>query len=63
MSVDAHGVWDYLASLLIVQEAGGVAAEVDGRELVVLDHDARRTPAVASTPRLLDAILAERRRR
>jgi fructose-1,6-bisphosphatase/inositol monophosphatase family enzyme len=63
MSVDAHGVWDYLASLLILQEAGGVAAEVGGRDLVVLDHDARRTPAVASTPRLLDAILAERRRR
>jgi myo-inositol-1(or 4)-monophosphatase len=63
MSPDAHGVWDYLASVLIVQEAGGVAAEVLGRELVVLDHAARRTPAVASTPRLLDALLAERRRR
>jgi fructose-1,6-bisphosphatase/inositol monophosphatase family enzyme len=49
--------------MLIVQEAGGVAAEVLGRELVVLDHAARRTPAVASTPRLLDALLAERRRR
>ena len=62
MSIDAHGVWDYLASLLILQEAGGVAAEVGGRELVVLDHGARRTPAVASTPRLLEAVLAERRR-
>jgi fructose-1,6-bisphosphatase/inositol monophosphatase family enzyme len=62
MSPEAHGVWDYLASMLIVQEAGGVAAEVLGRELVVLDHAARRTPAVASTPRLLDALLAERRR-
>jgi myo-inositol-1(or 4)-monophosphatase len=63
MSVDAHGVWDYLASLLILHEAGGVSAEVGGRDLVVLDHAARRTPAVASTPRLLDAILAERHRR
>jgi myo-inositol-1(or 4)-monophosphatase len=62
MSIDAHGVWDYLASLLILHEAGGVAAEVGGRELVVLDHGARRTPAVASTPRLLEAVLAERRR-
>lgn len=62
MSFDAHGVWDYLASVLIVEEAGGVVAEVGGRELVVLDHAARRTPAVASTTRLLDAILAERRR-
>jgi fructose-1,6-bisphosphatase/inositol monophosphatase family enzyme len=62
MSRDAHGVWDYLASILILQEAGGVAAEVHGRELVVLDHSARRTPAVASTAQLLDALLAERRR-
>jgi myo-inositol-1(or 4)-monophosphatase len=62
MSVDAHGVWDYLASILILEEAGGVVTEVWGRELVVLDHAARRTPAVASTGRLLDAILAERTR-
>jgi hypothetical protein len=39
-----------------------VAAEVFGRDLVVLDHDARRTPAVASTAQLLDALLLERRR-
>jgi myo-inositol-1(or 4)-monophosphatase len=62
MSVDAHGVWDYLASLLILEEAGGVSAEVAGRDLVVLDHAARRTPAVASKRPLLDALLAERRR-
>jgi myo-inositol-1(or 4)-monophosphatase len=62
MSLDAHGVWDYLASLLILREAGGVATEVFGRDLVVLDHDARRTPAVASTVPLLDAMLVERRR-
>ncbi|MGH9134257.1 MAG: inositol monophosphatase family protein [Ilumatobacteraceae bacterium] len=63
MSVDSHGVWDYLASVLILVEAGGVAAEVEGRELVVLDHAARRTPVVASTATLLDAVLAERLRR
>jgi fructose-1,6-bisphosphatase/inositol monophosphatase family enzyme len=62
MSRDAHGVWDYLASVLVVEEAGGVATEVDGRELVVLDTAARRTPAVAATRPLLDALLAERRR-
>ncbi|HEX6658653.1 MAG TPA: inositol monophosphatase family protein, partial [Ilumatobacter sp.] len=28
---DGHGVWDYLASVLILEEAGGVAAEVFGR--------------------------------
>jgi fructose-1,6-bisphosphatase/inositol monophosphatase family enzyme len=62
MSVDAHGVWDYLASILVVEEAGGVVAEVHGRELVVLDHVARRTPAVAASGPLLEQLLAERRR-
>ncbi len=58
---DGHGVWDYLASVLILEEAGGVAAEVFGRDLCVLDHHARRTPVVAATPRLLERVLAERR--
>ena len=57
-----HGVWDYLASVLIVREAGGVVAEVHGRELCVLDHQARRAPIVAATPELLDTVLRERRR-
>lgn len=56
-----HGVWDFLASVLIVEEAGGVAAEAFGRELCVLDHAARRSPVVAATPELLDAVLAHRR--
>ena len=55
-----HGVWDYLASVLIVTEAGGVAGEVHGRELCVLDHTARRGPVVAATPELLAAVLARR---
>ena len=59
---DGHGVWDYLASILVLEQAGGVATEVYGRELCVLDHEARRSPAVAATPELLDAVLAERRR-
>lgn len=59
---DQHGVWDYLASVLIAEEAGCVAAEVHGRDLCVLDHTARRGPVVASTPELLDALLVERRR-
>lgn len=57
----AHGVWDYLASVLILTEAGGVAADVAGRNLCVLDHDARRGPVVAASPELLDALLAQRR--
>jgi fructose-1,6-bisphosphatase/inositol monophosphatase family enzyme len=59
---DGHGVWDYLASIVILEEAGGVSAEVRGRELCVLDHAARRSPVVAATPALLEAVLAERRR-
>jgi fructose-1,6-bisphosphatase/inositol monophosphatase family enzyme len=59
---DGHGVWDYLASVVILEQAGGVVAEVRGRELCVLDHGARRSPVVAATPELLDAVLTERRR-
>ncbi|MDO8361739.1 MAG: inositol monophosphatase [Actinomycetota bacterium] len=49
---DAHGVWDYLASVLICREAGAVVADLRGRDLVVLDHAARRTPVAAATPEL-----------
>lgn len=61
MSVDAHGVWDYLAAVLVLTEAGGVAADAEGRELVALDHSARRTPVVAASRALLDELLAARR--
>ncbi|HSP29948.1 MAG TPA: inositol monophosphatase [Ilumatobacteraceae bacterium] len=63
MSPDAHGAWDYLGAALVVREAGGVVADALGRDLVVLDHDARRTPVAASHQGLLDALLAERRGR
>ena len=56
-----HGVWDYLASILILEEAGGASAEVFGRELCVLDPAARRSPVAAATPDLLNAVLLERR--
>lgn len=58
---DHHGVWDYLASVLIAEEAGCVVAEVHDRDLCVLDHTARRGPAVAATPELLSQLLAARR--
>jgi myo-inositol-1(or 4)-monophosphatase len=57
-----HGVWDYLAGVLIVTEAGGVVAEVDDRQLCVLDHTSRRGPIVAATPELLATLLHHRRR-
>lgn len=60
MSDDAHGVWDYLAALLVCEEAGASVADAFGRELVVLDHSARRTPVVAASPELLAAVLAQR---
>jgi myo-inositol-1(or 4)-monophosphatase len=60
MSVDAHGSWDYLGALLILQEAGGAVVDALGRDLVVLDHDARRTPIAAGNRKLLDQLLDER---
>ncbi len=60
MSPDAHGVWDYLGGVLVVEEAGGVVVDAFGRDLVVLEHQARRTP-VAATHRPLLAALVDRR--
>ena len=50
---NTHGVWDYLASVLICQEAGAQIAEHQDRDLVVHQHAQRRTPIVAATPELL----------
>lgn len=55
-----HGPWDYLGGMLMVTEAGGVVGEVEGRDLVVIEHDARRGPLAAATPALLDAVRAFR---
>ena len=49
--------WDYLAGLLVCQEAGAAATEREGRDLIVRD-DARRRPIVAATASLA-AQLAE----
>jgi len=57
----AHGVWDYLASVLILREAGAVVEDLQGRDLVVLEHAARRTPVAAATPELLAALASARR--
>jgi myo-inositol-1(or 4)-monophosphatase len=60
-SVDAHGPWDYLGGALVCREAGAVVTDALGRELTVLDHDARRTPVAAATPALHVALVAARR--
>ncbi|MCU1373031.1 MAG: inositol monophosphatase/fructose,6-bisphosphatase family protein [Actinomycetia bacterium] len=56
----AHGPWDYLGGLLICAEAGAVVTDADGRELVVLEHGARRTPVAAGTPELHATLAAMR---
>lgn len=64
--VDLHGAlgpWDYLAALLVCREAGVEVVDAGGRELVVLDHAARRSPVAAATPGLLAEVLARRAQR
>jgi fructose-1,6-bisphosphatase/inositol monophosphatase family enzyme len=56
----ALGPWDYLGAMLVLSESGGHLADVHGRDLVVLDHSARRTPVSAGTAELFDVLLAER---
>lgn len=57
---EAHGVWDYAASVMILREAGAHVVDLLGRDLIVLDHDARRTPIAAATPELLGQLVAAR---
>lgn len=59
-SWNAHGPWDYLGGMLVCVEAGAPVVDAEGRDLVVLDHDARRTPVAAATPALLDELVAAR---
>ena len=59
-SRNAHGPWDYLAGMLICQEAGVSVVDAFGRDLVCLDHDCRRTPLAAATPALLAEVVALR---
>lgn len=51
--------WDYLAGLLICREAGAVAGERDGADLVVRT-DATRRPVVSATAELTTQLLKER---
>ena len=53
---NSHGVWDYLASLLICRESGVAVAEHNDYELLVTEHGERRTPIVAATPQLLKVL-------
>jgi fructose-1,6-bisphosphatase/inositol monophosphatase family enzyme len=53
---NSHGVWDYLASVLVCQEAGVCVEEFQFRDLVVTEYAEKRTPLVASSPELLAEI-------
>jgi len=60
-SPDAHGPWDYLAAVLVCREAGAVVTDAFDRELVVVDHAARRTPVAGATPALHAELVSARR--
>ena len=55
---NAHGPWDYLGGMLVCREAGGLVADLHGRDLVARAHDDRRTPVAAGTPELLAELRA-----
>ena len=55
-SASGLGSWDYLGGLLVCREAGVYVVDGGGRELVTIDHAARRAP-VAATPQLLKDLL------
>ena len=65
-SLDIYGVaqkstlnpWDYLAGLLVLREAGGVATDYLGEELVT-DEMVKRHPVFAATNELLAFMVAE----
>jgi fructose-1,6-bisphosphatase/inositol monophosphatase family enzyme len=57
-TTDSLGVWDYLGAALVCREAGVPVVDAHDRDLVVLDHAARRTPVAAATAPLLDRLVA-----
>jgi len=59
-SLNAHGAWDYLAGMLVCSEAGAWVSDAEGRDLVVREHAARRTPVAAGGEKLLGELLAAR---
>lgn len=60
-SPSAHGPWDYAAGLLVCREAGGYVVDAFDREMIVVEHAARRTPVAAATSSLLSALVDGRR--
>ncbi len=52
------GPWDYLGGVLLCTEAGASVTELQGAELCVVDHGARRMVAAAATSELLGQLQA-----
>ncbi|MGA2037363.1 MAG: inositol monophosphatase [Acidimicrobiales bacterium] len=50
--------WDYLGGVLVCTEAGGHVCDLTGRELVVIEPEARRAVACAATEVLLAQLRA-----
>ncbi len=50
------GCWDYLGAMLICAESGVDVVDAAGRDLIIADHAARRSP-IAAAPLLLDQLL------
>ena len=50
------GSWDYLGGLLVCREAGVTVVDGLGRQLVTVEHAARRAP-VAAPPQLLEDLM------
>ena len=50
------GPWDYLGAMLVCSEAGVEVSDAAGRELVVLEHAARRAPVAAPAPLIRDLL-------
>lgn len=55
-SAGGLGSWDYLGGLLVCREVGAGVVDALGRDLVAIDHSARRAP-VAAPPQLLKDLL------
>jgi fructose-1,6-bisphosphatase/inositol monophosphatase family enzyme len=55
-TVGIHGPWDYLGGMLVITEAGGVIEDLERRDLVHLEHGAKRGPIAAATPELLQSV-------
>jgi fructose-1,6-bisphosphatase/inositol monophosphatase family enzyme len=56
LDCDTHGVWDYLASMLICQESGVLMADAFGRDLCHFSHSDRRTPVAVRGKENLQAL-------